>query len=124
VIITLYVDDLVLASNDLTLLKKIKDNFSKKFKFMHFKRDVYHNQRINGNNMGHVHFEFFFYQSQYPNTMNMILFMETHKCVPIVMQIGLVVWMVANPHQVMFSYWEMVLLVGITKNKPLLLCHQ
>ncbi len=25
--------------------------------------------------------------------------------------------MIANPHQVIFSYWEMVLLVGITRNK-------
>ncbi len=73
---------------------------------------------------GHMHFEKNVYQSQYPNTTNMILFMEAHKCVPIVMQIGLVVWMAANPHQVMFYYWEMVLLVGITRNKPLLLCHQ
>jgi len=26
--------------------------------------------------------------------------------------------MTVNPHQVMFSYWEMVLSVGIAKNKP------
>jgi hypothetical protein len=30
--------------------------------------------------------------------------------------------MITNAHQVMFSYWEMVLFVGITRNKPLLLC--
>jgi hypothetical protein len=30
----------------------------------------------------------------------------------------------ANPHQVMFSYWEMVLSIEIAKNNPLLLCHQ
>jgi hypothetical protein len=35
VIITLYVDDLILASNDLILLKEIKDNLSKKFKMVH-----------------------------------------------------------------------------------------
>jgi hypothetical protein len=35
-----------------------------------------------------MHFEKNVYQSQYPNTTNMILFMEAHKCVPIVMQIG------------------------------------
>jgi hypothetical protein len=33
-IITLYVDDLILASNDLTLLKKAKENFSKKFQMV------------------------------------------------------------------------------------------
>jgi hypothetical protein len=32
--ITLYVDDLILASNDLTLLKETKDNLSKKFKMV------------------------------------------------------------------------------------------
>jgi hypothetical protein len=57
--------------------------------------------------MGHVHSEKNVYQSQCPNTKNMILFLEAHKCVPIVMQIGLVIWMTVNPHQVMFSYWEM-----------------
>jgi hypothetical protein len=31
----------------------------------------------------------------------MISFMEAHKCVPIVMQIELTIWMIANPHQVM-----------------------
>jgi hypothetical protein len=35
VIITLHVDDLILASNDLILLKEIKDKFSKKFKMVH-----------------------------------------------------------------------------------------
>jgi pantothenate kinase-related protein Tda10 len=34
VIITLYVDDLILVSNDLTLLKEIKGNLSKKFEMM------------------------------------------------------------------------------------------
>jgi hypothetical protein len=38
----------------------------------------------------------------------MILFMETHKCVFIMMQIGLTIKMTINPHQ---SYWEMVLLI-------------
>jgi hypothetical protein len=32
--------------------------------------------------------------------------------------------MTTNPHQVMFSYWEMVILVGIVRNKHLLLCYQ
>ncbi len=32
--IILYVDDLILASNDLTLLKETKDNLSKKFKML------------------------------------------------------------------------------------------
>jgi hypothetical protein len=54
----------------------------------------------------------------------MILFMETHKCVPIVMQIEITIWMIANPHQVMFFHWEMMLSTIITKKKPLLLCHQ
>jgi hypothetical protein len=27
--------------------------------------------------------------------------MEAHKCVPIVMQIGLTIWMIANPNQIM-----------------------
>jgi hypothetical protein len=51
--------------------------------------------------------------------------MEAHKCVPIVMQIGMKIWMIANdPYQVMFFNWEMVLSIKITKSKPLLLCHQ
>jgi hypothetical protein len=54
----------------------------------------------------------------------MILFMEAHKCVPMVLQIGLVIWMIVNPHQVFFFNWEIMLLVGIIRNKPLLLCHQ
>jgi hypothetical protein len=33
-IITLYVDNLILASNDLTLLKKAKEKFSKKFQMV------------------------------------------------------------------------------------------
>ncbi len=33
-IITLYVDDLILASNDLTLLKERKNNLLKKFKIV------------------------------------------------------------------------------------------
>jgi hypothetical protein len=53
----------------------------------------------------------------------MILFMETHKCVPIVMKIGLAILMTANPNHAMFSYWEMVILIEIVKSKPLLLCH-
>ncbi len=54
----------------------------------------------------------------------MILFMEAHKCVPIVMEIGLTILMTANPHQIMFSYWETVISkLGITRNKLLLLCH-
>jgi hypothetical protein len=32
--------------------------------------------------------------------------------------------MTANPHQIMFSYWETVISkLGITRNKLLLLCH-
>jgi hypothetical protein len=54
----------------------------------------------------------------------MILFMEAHKCVLIMMQIGLTIWMTTNPHQIMFFNWEMVLSIGRTKGKPLLLCHQ
>jgi hypothetical protein len=34
VIITLYVDDLILASNELTLLKETKGNLSKKFEMV------------------------------------------------------------------------------------------
>jgi hypothetical protein len=34
----------------------------------------------------------------------MILFAEAHKCVFIVMQIGLVVWMIANPHLVFLFF--------------------
>jgi hypothetical protein len=43
----------------------------------------------------------------------MISFMETHKCVPIVMKIGLAIWMTAYPNHAMFSYWEMVILIEI-----------
>ncbi len=45
----------------------------------------------------------------------MILSMETHKCVPIVMKIGLAIWMTPNPNHVMFSYCEMVILIEIVK---------
>ncbi len=41
----------------------------------------------------------------------MILFMETHKCVFIMMQIGLIIRMTINPHQIILSYCEMVLLI-------------
>jgi hypothetical protein len=57
----------------------------------------------------------------------MMLFMKTHKCELIVMQIGLTIKMTTNPHQVMFFYWEMSLLARITtkKKKTLLLyCQQ
>jgi hypothetical protein len=29
-----------------------------------------------------------------------------------------------NPHHIMLFYWEMVLSIGIIRNKPLLLSHQ
>jgi hypothetical protein len=32
--------------------------------------------------------------------------------------------MTKNPHQIMFSYWEMVISTKITRSKPLLLCCQ
>jgi hypothetical protein len=50
--------------------------------------------------------------------------MKAHKCVPIVMQIGLAICMTANPHQVMFFYQEMVLSIGIAKTNLLILCYQ
>jgi len=53
----------------------------------------------------------------------MLLSMETHKCVPIVMKIWLVIWMTTNPNHAVFSYWEMVILIEIVKSKPLSLCH-
>jgi hypothetical protein len=34
---------------------------------MHFERNIYHNQKINKNNMGHVHSKRNVYQSQYSN---------------------------------------------------------
>jgi hypothetical protein len=39
-----------------------------------------------------------FNKSNVPILGIMTLFMETHKCVPIVMEIGLVIWITANPH--------------------------
>jgi hypothetical protein len=36
----------------------------------------------------------------------MMLFMKTHKCE-----------LITNPHQIMFFYWEMLLLARITKKK-------
>jgi hypothetical protein len=53
----------------------------------------------------------------------MLLSMETHKCVPIVMKSGLAIWMITNPNHVMFSYWEIMILIEIVKSKPILLCH-
>jgi hypothetical protein len=50
VIITLYVDDLILAFNDLVLLKKMKDTFSKKFKMM----DLGEIQYCSGIQINHV----------------------------------------------------------------------
>jgi hypothetical protein len=50
-----------------------------------------------------------FVKSSVPILKIMILFMETHKCVLIMIQIVLIIWVTANPHHVMFSYWEMVL---------------
>jgi hypothetical protein len=41
----------------------------------------------------------------------MILFMKAHKCVFIMMQIGLAIGMTVNPHQIILCYWEMVLSV-------------
>jgi len=78
---------------------------------MRFKRDMYHNQRININNMNQVHSKRNVYQRQCLNIGIMIMFMKAHKCVPIVMQIGLAICMIANPHQVMFSYSKKMLLI-------------
>jgi hypothetical protein len=64
-----------------------------------------------------------FTKANVPILVIMILFMEAHKQVHVVVHIGLAIWMTTNPHQIMFSYWEMVLVVGITRKKPLLLCH-
>jgi hypothetical protein len=65
------------------------------------------------------------YQSQFPNIENydnifgstqMFAYCDAYK----VGNMGVTI----NPHHVMFSYWEMVLSVGIIRNTFLLLCHQ
>jgi hypothetical protein len=65
---------------------------------MQFEKDAYHSQGIDKNNMGQVHSERNVFQNWCPNIGIMILFMETHKCLPIMMQIVLVIWMITNPH--------------------------
>jgi hypothetical protein len=50
VIITLYVDDLILPSNDLTLLKEKNNNLSKKFETM----DIVETQYYLGIQINHV----------------------------------------------------------------------
>jgi hypothetical protein len=52
---------------------------------IYFKRDVYDSQRIDRNNMGHVHSKIMFMKTNVPILGIMILFMEAHKCVPVVM---------------------------------------
>ncbi len=65
-----------------------------------------------------------FAKTSVPILKIMILFMETHKCVLIMIQIVLAIWVTTNSHHVMFSYWEMVLLIGTIRSKSLLLCCQ
>jgi hypothetical protein len=86
--------------------------------------DIYHSQEIDENNMGQMHYKRNVYQNKSPNIEIMILFMETHKCVLIMIEIVMAISVIANRHHVMFFYWEIVLLIGITRSKPLLLCCQ
>jgi hypothetical protein len=88
------------------------------------KKDIYHSQGIDKKIWAKCIMKGMFVRSNVPILKIMILFMETHKCVFIMIQIVLVIWVIANPHHVMFSYWEMVLLIGTTRSKPLLLCCQ
>jgi hypothetical protein len=65
---------------------------------VHFERDVYHSQGIDENNMGQMNSKGMFTKVNVPILRIMILFVEAHKCAFIVMQIGLAVWMIANPY--------------------------
>ncbi len=48
---------------------------------MNFKRDMYHNQRMDKNDMGQVHFERNVYQNQCPNIRDYdIIYGNTHMC--------------------------------------------
>ncbi len=90
---------------------------------MCFKNDIYRSQGNDENNMGQVHFEKNVYQSYHPNIGDYaIVYGSTQMCVYCDVD-----W-VGNmddhkSHQVMFLNWEMVLLVGIVRSKPLLLCY-
>jgi hypothetical protein len=89
------------------------------------KKLIYYSQGIDGNNMGYVHSNRNVYQSQCPNIGDYdIVFgitqMFAYCDVDWVGNMAVTI----NPHHVMFSYWEMVLSVGIIINKPLLLRHQ
>jgi hypothetical protein len=74
------------------------------------KNDIYHNQGIDGNIWARCISKGIFTKTNVPILRIMILFMEAHKCVFIMMQIGLAIGMTANPRQIILSYWEMVLL--------------
>jgi hypothetical protein len=71
---------------------------------MCFKREVYHSQGIDGNNVGQVHSKRNIYQNPYPNIGDYdIIYGNMQMCV-----YHHVDWVNnmddANPHQVMFSY--------------------
>jgi len=56
------------------------------------KKEIYYSQGIDGINMGYVHSNRKFTKAIIPILGIMILFLETHKCLPIVMWIGLAIW--------------------------------
>jgi hypothetical protein len=67
---------------------------------MHSKEVIYHNQKINGINMGQMLSKRNLYQSQCPNIEDYHTFYgSTQMCT---YYARLVIWMTANPHHVMF----------------------
>jgi len=88
------------------------------------KRGIYHNLGIDKNNMGQMHSKKNVYQRKCSNAEDYdIVYGSTQMCA-----YGVANW-VSNMDDrkstsSFFFYWEIMLSVGIVRNKPLLLCHQ